>query len=466
MRKFSIRTRLTLWYAGILAVTFALFAACLWLAVQHSIYRTVDADLRSRLEALKHYISEQEHEGEESDLQRELSEDADAVAATALIRITGDGGGWVYRSQGALSWPDLPALRTNLPPAGRISNVQIRGESFRILSAPARIGVMEIGVPLRQFHDVQRVFTWIVLAASPALLLLASLGGYWMSGRALRPVDDLVQQADRISAQNLKERLPVIGTGDELDRLSQTLNRMLARLESAFRRILAFTADASHELRTPVSIIRTTVEVTRLKPRIPEQLDSAWDAIVKQTDRMKLLLDDLLLLARADADSSVRMGEIIDAGDIVRETCAEMKMVAEAEGLALTLEAPKQCTMVGDADDLRRIVSVLLDNAVKYTPAPGRINVTLEQQGPADSSGSIAIAVRDTGVGISENDLPHIFDRFYRVSKDRSRQSGGAGLGLSIARHLIESRNGSIRVESTPGQGSAFYVVLPRSNTI
>ena len=460
MEAFSIRFRLTVWYATIFAVTFAGLAGGVWLAVQHSIRSVVDKDLRSRLEAMRHYVDQQMREGDDSHLRRELSEDADVASADSSVRIVSTKGTWIYRSPETEAWDQKVPRREDLPTDGKTTTIVVRGQRIRVLSAPLPIGVVQVGVSLDQFREMVGLLMWMMFLGSPLLLLLASAAGYWMSSRALRPVDQLATTARNISAQNLTQRLPSRGTADELDRLSDTLNGMLTRLNSAFAKITQFTADASHELRTPVAIIRTTAEITCAKTRTVEEHEKAWDVILTQATRMSQLIDDLLMLVRADSGSQSFSRERIDLAAILRETCDEMQLIAEASGLQLITRISQECPMVGDPDGIRRVFLILLDNAIKYTHPTGRVAVDLELHGSA-KGGTAVVKVSDTGVGISEEDLPHIFERFYRAAKDRSRKTGGTGLGLTIARYLAERHGGRIQVESEPGAGSTFCLFFP-----
>jgi signal transduction histidine kinase len=221
-----------------------------------------------------------------------------------------------------------------------------------------------------------------------------------------------------------------------------------------------FTADASHELRTPVAIIRTTAEVIRGSRRTPEEYEEAWDQVVLQSERMSRLIDDLLVLARADAGRSDVSFEAIDLADTVNGATAEVKVLADASGLELTKSVLPSCPAFGDPDAIRRLLLILLDNAIKYTPAGGRIEIRLDVEGSVEGPMAV-IEISDTGAGIGPDDLPRVFDRFYRVSMDRSRKTGGSGLGLAIARWLASLHEGEIRVESELGKGSAFRVLLP-----
>jgi two-component system heavy metal sensor histidine kinase CusS len=393
-----------------LAATVIMLVAGIWLALQHSISSTVDQNLRSRLTAVRHYLKQQEHEGGDSNLAQEVAEDVDAVAATSLIRIASTTGAWIYRSRGTEPWKLAIPSRETLPLDGRISTIFVENHSIRVLSAPSDIGVVQIGLSLAEFQDMQRLLALTVLLGSLLLVLVASGGGYRLSGRALRPVNGLVPKAQSISAQNLVDRLPSRGTGDELDRLSDTLNGMLA------------------------AIMRTTAEVTCANPRTPEEHENAWNVILAQSDLTSQLIDDLLMLARADSDERPCCRELMDATAGVRDTCDEMHVLAEAKGLKLSVHTPPECTMFGDPEDLRRIVLILLDNAIKYTQETGQIVVTLSM-GTATERRTVAVSVGDTGIGIPNEDVLHIFDRFYRAAKDGSREAGGAGLGLTIARY-------------------------------
>ena len=311
-------------------------------------------------------------------------------------------------------------------------------------------------VPADEVRETLDEFAWTLLLASPAVLLLAATAGYFISRRALDPVDRITRTAQAITAQSLARRLPLRGVDDELERLSNTLNGMFARLDDAFRRTREFTADASHELRTPVAIIRSTAEVTRAQPRSAREYEAALDRILSETERTSRLIDDLLLLARADAGADSDPMEPIDLAQSLGDACEEGYILARAAGLRFTTAIPPTCATIGDPEGLRRLFLILLDNAVKFTPAGGAVGVTMTIRDLVAE-----IEIRDTGVGVAADDLPHIFERFYRVSPDRSRTTGGVGLGLAIAQWIATCHNGRIAVESEPGAGSVVRVTLP-----
>lgn len=454
----SLRFRLAAWYTAILAATFAVTGIGVWWAMRDSIHDTVDRDLRSRLRAMRQYLDKQVAEADSGPLAEELAEQAALVPAGPRYRLAGADGRWIFQSPGTRGWDPKPPDASRLPENGKTQTIVAGKASLRMLSAPVAMGVIQIATPLDEFYDTLEDFTWTVLIASPLLLLVGAAAGYWMSGRALRPVDRIARTAERIEAQNLSDRLPLSGTGDELDRLSATLNSMLGRLEASFRRMTQFTADASHELRTPVAVIRTTAEVARSKPRSEEEYAKALDRILSESERTTRLIEDLMLLARADAGADGIVLEPLDLVDVVRESCVEAKVLAEAANVRLLAGEFSECPIQGDDHALRRLLLILLDNAVKYTPAGGSVTVSVRVEGPV-----AVVEVRDTGIGIAPEDLPHIFERFYRAAKDRSRTTGGAGLGLSIAHWVAMRHGGEIRVESTLGAGSVFCVRIPSS---
>ncbi len=457
MNRRSIRFRLTAWYAAFLAVTFAVVGIGVWLAIRDSINDTVDKDLRSRLQAMRSFLQRQASQAESP--VDELIENAALAPAGTRFRIA-KGGRWLYQSPGTEGWGASPPDPAGLPRRGRIETAVQKRRPIRILSAAAPPGVVQIGMPIDEFAEMLNAFTWTALLASPLLLILASAGGYWMSRRALDPVEQIARAAGAIEAQNLAERLPLRGTGDELDHLSATLNAMLARLEDSFRRITQFTADASHELRTPVAIIRTTAEVVRRKPRSESEYKDALDRILAESERTTELIEDLMLLARADSNSEDLVPEPVALAELVRTACADARVLTEAAGITLTNDGLSTCTVSGEYRALRRLLLILLDNAIKYSSPGSEVQVRLSLCRRGDRPTAV-LEVRDNGIGIAADDLSHIFERFYRVSKDRSRKIDGVGLGLSIAQSIARRHGAEIEVDSKPGTGSTARVFLP-----
>jgi heavy metal sensor kinase len=293
---------------------------------------------------------------------------------------------------------------------------------------------------------------------APVLLLIAAGVGYWLSRRALSPVDALVRTARQVTGTKLSARLENLNTGDELQRLSDTLNEMLDRIESAFSRVTQFTADASHELRTPVSLIRTEAELALRRARTEQEYQDSLRHILQESERTTILIEQLLSLARADSGRETLQMQPVDVSALLGVVAEGWKQVASMHHLQFALSIEDQDTYVsGDETMLHRLADILLDNAFKYTPSPGSVTLSLEE-----SANAAVITVKDSGVGIPEDEQGKVFERFYRVDKSRSRAQGGNGLGLSIAQWIVNQHHGSITLQSRPGEGATFRVELPR----
>ncbi len=444
----SIRFRLAAWYTGFLAVTFLVLGFGAWAAIRASIYDTVDADLHSRILRITGFLAH--FDADPKEIAEELEEQEVLTSAGTLVRFDDLQGHPVFRSAGPAWWG------SSIPRGEGIQTFDTSGSRLRVHRAELASGRIEIAVPLDMYDTALRRFSWTMLLGSPVALLLASFGGYWMSRRALAPVDAIAARAREIGTGELSARLPSRNSGDELDRLSATLNEMLERIENGFRRITQFTADASHELRTPVAIIRTTAEIARSRTRSAEQHEASWASVVSESERMSRLLEDLMTLARADSGMDRLDSEAVDLSVCLEDACSEIQVLAESASITLLQEIEPGCGLKGDAEALRRLCLIFLDNAVKYTPACGTIRAMLERDGD-----SLVLSIADTGIGISGEDQERIFDRFYRASSHRSRESGGTGLGLAIAKWIAARHQAVIEVTSVAGAGSTFRIIFP-----
>jgi heavy metal sensor kinase len=325
--------------------------------------------------------------------------------------------------------------------------VNVAGENYYIQSA----------FEMDDFYDALYHFELLLYIAIPSLLICAALGGYWISTRALAPVDQITKTARTISAQNLSSRLIVPNTGDELQRLSETLNGMLDRLEGSFKKITQFTADASHELRTPVAVMRTRAELSLRKARSADEYRDVISEVLAELEKTSSLIEQLMFLARADSGSETLNFTNTNVTEVLREACHQGSALAEAKQIGFQEQIAQDSMWIrGDASSLRRLFLILIDNAVKYTPANGHVEVSLQR-----NNGFAIAQVKDTGIGIAESDLPNVFERFYRADKARTRELGGVGLGLSIGRWITEVHSGTIEVHSAPGGGSVFQIRLP-----
>jgi len=444
MRRWSIGARLTLWYSLVLLTGLALFGAGVLLVVKHSLITTVDETLAQQAKGVATVLQTEFNPAKPQHLQEELSEYAQATPEGNLIEVR-DGEGTVLIGSRVVA--DARASRWRYRTLA--TETTAHGQTFRI----------RVAAPLNGTVATLRHVRELLLWATPGVLLIASLGGYWISRRALQPVDAITRAARSIGIENLSQRLEVPTTGDELTRLSETWNGMLERLESAVRRLSQFTADASHELRTPITLIRATAELTLRRERPAETYREALRQIIDGSDRTARLIEDLLLLARADAGLPALPLDRVELTPLVRDVCEQGQILAQKRQLEISTEAPEHPVFV-DANDpaLRRLLLLLVDNALKYTPAGGRITLTVA----LDSSGP-TVTVRDTGIGIPDTALPHVFERFYRVDESRNRDAGGAGLGLSIAHWIAERHHARLEAESVVGRGSAFRVRFPQT---
>jgi heavy metal sensor kinase len=460
MRRLSIGVRLTLWYLTFFAAAQLAFGAGMWFILRDNLYDLVDDRLEEQIDDLRKFLQSQPKDRSIAKLQEEVNETYAIEHSGNYLELYAENGELIYRSaflqahQSALASPDQvkqPTLRSR----------KIEGRHFRFivqkLDVNGHLYTVEMGIPSEDAIETLHSFRSYLLMFAPLLLVAAAGGGYWLSRRALSPVDALVRTAREISGTNLNTRLQKLETGDELQRLSDTLNEMLDRIESAFLRITEFTADASHELRTPVSLIRTEAELALRRSRGEAEYKESLRHILLEAERTTALIEQLLSLARADSGREKLCLQPVDLRQTVRSVVEGWQQVATIRNLqfSASLEVP-DFFVLGDETLLRRLADILLDNAFKYTSAPGSVHLSLEPKGV-----SAVITVKDTGVGIPEEEQSKIFERFYRVDKARSRAQGGAGLGLAIAHWIVTQHAGSIGVESQSGDGATFRVELP-----
>jgi heavy metal sensor kinase len=447
-----IRVRLTLWYSGVLAISLALLGAAAWFAIQASLYRAIDADLLDRVAGVRQVLVH-ELAGRPDE---EVRDDFTEHGSGDVLQIRDDRGIWLYRARRAID-AGTPLEPLAIGAAPRLTHITIAGLPFRsataTVTADQRAYTFQIVEPLHDIEAALSQFQRSIIIALPLVLVIASAGGYAISRRALAPVDALTSSARAISAFNLSQRVPTPNTGDELERLSKTLNEMLQRLETAFQRTRQFTADASHELRTPIAFMRTVAEVLLRQPRTEQEWRVGVEDIQGELIRTTALIEALMTLARADAGHEPRAFSRLDLrGPIAAAVHRARALGTERAVVVDSAEAPP-LIVDGDANLLERLFAILLDNAVKYTPAGGRVTISLIR---ADGSGTVE--VHDTGAGIASEDLSHLFERFYRSDKARARETGGSGLGLAIARWIADVHGATIAVESQVNRGSVFRV--------
>ena len=310
-------------------------------------------------------------------------------------------------------------------------------------------------MPLRRTHQTLLRYVETLLVLVPLGVVLSAAGGWLLARRALRPVDRMSQSALRISAEDLSRRLERRGTQDEIDRLADTLNAMLARLQAAFAEMQRFTADAAHELRTPLTALRGGIEIALRAERSPDEYRRVLVSSIEEVDQLIRLAEDLLLLSRSTVGLSAPR-QAVDLEPFCLEALELGVRLAKGKGVNVSMGATAPAVVQGDAGALRRALLNLVDNAVKYTPAGGSVVISLERAGR-----SVALVVEDSGIGIDPADARRIFEPFVRLDAGRSRDTGGSGLGLAIARSIVLAHGGTLEVQSRPGGGSRFTIDLP-----
>jgi heavy metal sensor kinase len=476
----SIRARLTFWYTGILAATLLLLAAVAYGLLLRGLWHDVDTTLQGVATTLAQ-TAERSADYFPSDMDEVLRRFFGPSLADKFYQFLDPRGRLDPR------WPQFRGQPFQVTPKA-LANAKEGYATFETVAGPGRyptrvltfpvvvrgrmVNVLQVGMSLEPLHMARRHFLWSLAALMPVALLLAGGGGWLLARRALRPVDQMTTAARRIEAEHLAQRLDGAEVNDELGRLARTLNEMLARLESRFEQVRRFSADASHELRTPLTVLKGEIEVALRTQRSAEEYRRVLASTLEEVERMARMVDELLLLSRADAGALRWESEQVELDRLVEEVAKQADVLARPKEVRVSLTEMAPLMVRGDAHRLKQLLLNLADNAVKYTGPGGQVSLGLRavtaEGRPAEASaedqgtGEYAeIVVRDTGVGISADDLPRIFERFYRADPARSRQAAGAGLGLCISKTIAEAHGGRIEVQSAPGVGSTFRVLLP-----
>jgi heavy metal sensor kinase len=464
MRPLPIRVRLTAWYFLVLCLAFGVFSFLAFFEVRGSIHSAVDEGLRDRAADIRELL---ERQWSPEQVKRELDAGSSVRGEDDILQIAETRGEWTYTSVSARSY-GLHLVRQVEPSAkSRYSTVYatrkpLRVKPLRVLNGQLVVEKtydVQIAAPMDDFYHAVDRFRLVLLFSVPVLLLVASAGGYWLSRKAIAPVGEIARAAQSISERELSKRLRVPQTGDELQSLSETLNEMFARLERAFKRVTQFTADASHELRTPIALMRTRTEIALRKQRSDEDYRETIVRIHQELERTSGLIENLMTLARADSGADALQLASTNLSEVLLEISETATLMTDSKSIQFEYRLPEIPVLItGNAPSLRRLFLILIDNAVKYTAGGGHVSVVLHTR-----EHTSVTEIRDTGVGISPTDITHIFERFYRADESRSRQSGGTGLGLSIAKWIAEAHQGEILVVSKLGEGSIFRVQIPLS---
>ncbi len=461
MRSLGVRWKLTLWYGVVLAVVLAVFSAAVYWTMRHQLMERIDLGLHEEL----------------GDVQSEVVRATDAATLSQwLERRFARHEGFdfqITRADGSRFFASDRLADKSLPAPGSTSNLSeptyesvTSGPASRWRVVAVRVQgpdgplTVQIGRPLDDFEHESGELLTVFLATGPLMVLVTLGGGYLLARRALAPVRLMADTARQISADRLGQRIAVDNPGDELGGLAATLNDMLDRLERSFAETQRFTADAAHELRTPLAVIRNEAEVALQQPRTGDEYGRVLENLLEETVRLGHMADQLLFLSRQDAGLNPSVRDDVPLDGILRDVVENMRPVAQEKGVSLALAANPACHVRGDENQLRRVFYNLIDNAIKYTQPGGTVTLT----GRIDSE-AVSVSVEDTGIGIQEEHLPRIFDRFYRVDPSRTGDTGGTGLGLSICQSAVRAAGGTISVVSTEGQGSTFTVRLLSGET-
>lgn len=466
MKLSSIGVRLTLWYVGLLGATLLVLASAAYILLTYSLQREVDAALESVAETLADRAKEGHELSAPGSIEQifrryfgfaPLNPYFEMLDPKGRPRSSGDRNRRLLLSQQALdnasrgvatfetiSLPDRYPVRVFTRPVVLDNRV---------------VNLVQVGMSLERTYQTRRHFILILAAMLPVGLALAGGGGWLLARRSLKPVHQMTQAAQRISAFRLSERLEESGTGDELDELAQTLNQTLERLDESFNQMRQFSADASHELQTPLTVLKGEIEVALRAPRSTEEYRNTLQSSLEEIDRLAKLVEGLLFLARADSGVLKIDQKNVNLTELIQLVQADLMKVAGEKGVELRCLPTEPVILLGDPILLRQLVQNVVLNGLKYTPDGGTVSVTAGWEG-----NWATMTVSDTGQGIAAEDQEKIFQRFYRSAKARSEGGGGAGLGLSIAKSIVNIHKGEIEIMSSPGSGTTFTVRLPRNH--
>jgi heavy metal sensor kinase len=462
----SIRFRMALWYAALLAGALLLFGGSTYLGLERYLQKSLEESLIKQARSIADVLLANNNQSGEDYVTKEITEQYSPETNSRFIRITRADGKRLF-----LSGPPKDAsFRPGLVPAPVLPMTQefsrevemsdehellLHGLPFK--AADGTQFLIEVAAPYNQIEAVLNGLLLTFALGLPLIVAVAIGGGYVLMRRALRPVDEIRQKAAQITSRNLSERLPVVHTGDELERLATDLNHMIERLEESFQQVNRFSADASHELRTPLTVLQGGLEaIAQKEHNLPAEVRDTIGSALEETQRLAKIVESLLAISRLETgEARVQLGRL-DFAELVCTTADQMRLLAEEKHISLSCDGTEPVQVEADPARLKQVVVNLLDNAVKYTPEGGSVIITVNSQ-----NGRAVLEMEDTGLGISASDLPHIFERFYRADKARSRQMGGAGLGLSIVRSICTAHGGQVTVTSTEGSGSRFRIELP-----
>ncbi len=478
----SLRIKLTLWYVLILGILLISFSSFLYFTLSKSLYRDVDNKLRALAELIASESASPLSKFGFGNIDQTLETSMNLKPIGKFIQVLDESGN-IGRKSENLKNVQLPISLSALKNASKglitfetsrsFGNTPLRILTFPVLGDNSITKIVQVASSLEDVEDALNTLLIILIIAVPLTLLIASLGGQFLANKALRPVDQITQTARVITSQNLNQRIKPLKVKDEISRLIETFNEMISRLDRSFRQVKQFSTDASHELKTPLTILKGEVEVALRRERESQEYEQILKSNLEEINRMSQIVEDLLLLSRADSGEIRLNKEDLNLTEILNEVVAQVNILAQAKNLRIdTSNHHEEIRIFGDRLRIRELFLNLIENGIKYTEEGGSIHIQVRKDalcqegapagGPKTEQPEFArIIVSDTGIGIAKEDQERIFDRFFRVDKARSREQGGSGLGLSICRWIVEAHRGEIKVESELGKGSSFIVKLP-----
>jgi heavy metal sensor kinase len=467
----SLGFRLVTWYASVLTLVFVLLGVLTLIYLRHYLEANLlDSQARRAQQIADTLLARLDRTGE-SALAQEVEELYSPAANERFIRITRGDGRVLYASgkptDNTFDPSRVPVLRPESPiehyrkesvPGGAllIATLKYRPpKGSRGSAGPPYI--VEVGASAERTETTLRQVLLMLAVGLPVTVSIAVAGGFALVRRALKPVERIAHEAEAITQHNLSQRLPVMQTGDELERLSLSLNHMIGRLEDAIQSSKRFVADASHELRTPLTVLRGELEGLALDEQLKLRTRESLGSMLEEVDRLAEIVEGLLALSRLDAGEGQAESVRFDLFELAAITADQMGLLAEDKNITIIREGEPEITVEGDRARLKQVVVNLLDNAIKYTPDGGSVRLRITRE-----DGHAVLDVVDSGVGIPPEALPHVFKRFYRVDNARSRGQGGAGLGLSIVKSICAAHRVTVEVDSLPGRGSRFRLKFPQ----
>jgi len=460
LMRLPLRVRLSIRYFAIFSFAGVLLCCASYIMARRSLYLALDHELEEHIDDVRDFFKAQDLGSDLDRTRAGVNTEFEVKDDGKWLQIVDDRGQWIYRARRLMAAPhNLPAA-SSLPAKGIYSEYAVGQKQLRTLrrafTVNGRAFVVEEGITLTKTEETLAVYRNGLLLILPVIFLMAGVGGHLLTRRALDPVAAIAREAQRIHDGNLQTRLPELESRDELAHLSATLNEMLERIESGVRSVRDFTAYASHELRTPVALIRTEADLALQFERSNREYREALSIIGSEAQHMSSLLDSLLFLARADAGTEQVKHEPVDARRACMQAFEKWRPMLQRAQIQLNADLPANPVMVmADPSNLQRLLTIVLENAGKFTPAGGSVVLALEQ-----SQNRARFEIRDTGIGIPAADLGHIFERFRRGSNAQDANVHGSGLGLALAAWIAERHRTTIQVDSFPGFGSTFSWTL------